>query len=406
MDPPGDARSDLWFIHQLAKRMKQLYAGSTAKRDEPIQALTWDFDRDKPEPGSRILDEPDAEKVQIELNGCEIATGRPLAGFAELKDDGSTACGSWIYSGIHPAPGVNRAASRDNRGHVFPNWAWSWPANRRILYNRASADPSGKPWSERKKYVWWDEEQKKWTGEDVPDFPLTKDPETPAKPDGAGMDAHSGSDPFIMMADGRGQLFVSKGLKDGPLPTHYEPYESPVHNALYGQQSNPTAKTYSATGENPLAATGDPDFPIVMTTYRVTEHHVSGAMTRWLPWLAELQPEAFVELSPQLAAAKGIENAGWVTVSSKRGEFEGRALVTPRVQPLQIQGKTVHQIGVPMHWSYMGVTKGDTPNDLTHLVLEPNVSIYEVKAITCDVRAGRRARTHAAPAPSAGRREK
>jgi formate dehydrogenase major subunit len=397
IDPPGDARSDAWFIHQLAERLKKLYAGSKLKRDEPIKALTWDYDRAQPEPGSRIVGEPDLDRVVQEINGCEIATGKLLGGFAELKDDGTTACGSWIYSGIHPEPGRNRAASRDNRGRVFPNWGWSWPANRRILYNRASADPSGRPWSERKKYIWWDEEQKKWTGEDVPDFPAAKDPETPAKPGAGGMDALSGSDPFIMMPDGRGWLFVPKGLKDGPMPTHYEPYESPVHNAFYGQQSNPTAKTYAATGDNPLAPIGDPDHPIVMTTYRVTEHHVSGAMTRWLPWLAELQPEAFVELSPQLAAAKGVVNGGWVTVSTLRGQFEGRALVTPRMHPLQIQGKTVDQIGVPMHWSYMGVTKGDTPNDLTHLVLEPNVSIYEVKAITCDLRAGRRTGKTTAP---------
>ena len=206
------------------------------------------------------------------------------------------------------------------------------------------------------------------------------------------MDAHSGADPFIMMSDGKGWLFVPKGLKDGPLPTHYEPFESPVRNELYQQQSNPAATTFAGTGENPLARPEDPEFPVVMTTYRVTEHHVNGAMTRWLPWLVELQPEAFVELSPQLAAAKGIRNGGWVTVTSKRGEFEGRALVTPRIKPLQIQGKTVDQIGVPIHWSFMGLAKGDTPNDLTHLVLEPNVSIYEVKAITCNVRAGRRKR--------------
>ncbi|MBV8222386.1 MAG: molybdopterin-dependent oxidoreductase, partial [Candidatus Eremiobacteraeota bacterium] len=239
IDPPDDARSDAWFVNDLAKRLKALYADSTLERDAPIKALTWDFDRAHPEPGSRILDEPDLDRVVQEINGRDIATGKLLTGFAELKDDGSTACGSWIYSGIHPEPALNRAASRDNRGRVFPNWGWSWPANRRILYNRASADPSGRPWSERKKYIWWDEEQKKWVGDDVPDFPLTKDPETPAKPGAGGMDALSGSDPFIMMADGRAQLFVSKGLKDGPFPTHYEPYESPVHNALYGQQSNP-----------------------------------------------------------------------------------------------------------------------------------------------------------------------
>ena len=393
VDPPGDARSEQWFINQLAKRLKKLYAGSDLARDRAIQALTWEYDRDEPDAGSRIVDEPDVDKVVQEINGREIATGRLLSGFHELKDDGSTACGSWIYSGIHPEQGRNRAASRDNRGRVFPNWGWSWPANRRILYNRASADPMGKPWSELKKYIWWDEALSKWVGEDVPDFPATKDPETPAKPGAGGMDALSGSDPFIMMADGKGWLFAPQGLKDGPLPTHYEPFESPVRNELYAQQSNPTANTFAGTGENPLATPEDPDFPVVMTTYRVTEHHVSGAMSRWLPWLAELQPEAFVEMSPQLAAAKGIHNGEWVTVTSRRGEFEGRALVTARMKQLQIQGKTVDQIGVPMHWSYMGVTTGDTPNDLTHLVLEPNVSIFEVKAIVCRVRAGRRHRS-------------
>ena len=398
IDPPGDARSDEWFIDKLAKRFKAMYAESTLARDEPIKALTWNYDREEPEPGSRILDEPDIDKVVCEINGREVATGKLLSGFADLKDDGSTACGSWIYSGIQPQPDLNRAASRDNRGRVFPNWGWSWPANRRILYNRASADPSGRPWSDRKKYVWWDEDQKKWVGDDVPDFPVAKDPETPAQEGAGGMDALSGSDPFIMMPDGRAHLFVT-ALKDGPLPTHYEPYESPVVNALYGHQTNPTAKTFARTGDNPVAAPGDPDFPIVMTTYRVTEHHVSGAMTRWLPWLAELMPAAFVELSPELAAKKGIENGGWVTVTTLRGTFEGRALVTARMTPLEIQGKTVDQIGVPMHWSYMGVTKGDTPNDLTHLVLEPNVSIYEVKALTCDVRPGRRTLSTTGPDP-------
>ena len=384
LDPPGDARSDAWFINWLAKRLKDLYADSTLPRDRAIQYLTWDYGGPLSAP-----DEPDMLKVLREINGYRIRTGRHLTTFAELKDDGSTACGSWIYCGIYPKTDRNRAASKDNRGRVFPNWGYTWPLNQRILYNRASADPAGRPWSERKKYIWWDESAGRWAGEDVPHFPVDKRPDAEPAAGATGMDAVAGDDPFIVNEDGKGRLFAPARLADGPLPAHYEPVESPVRNALYEVQHNPTAK-FLARPENELADVGDPRFPIVMTTHRLTEHHVSGAMTRWLPWLAELQPEAFVEISPQLARAKGIRNGGWMTVTSARGKFEGRALVTPRIKPLTVGGRTVHQIGVPMHWSYRGVTTGDTPNDLTHLVVEPTVSIFEVKAITCDVRAGRK----------------
>jgi len=392
LDPPGDARSDAWFVHQLAKRLKEMYRGSRRKRDRPIQSLTWDYDADAERTmpaDSQAPPEPDMLKVLREINGYETASGKHVASFADLKDDGSTACGSWIYSGVYPEPGRNLAASRNGEGRVFPGWGWAWPANRRILYNRASADPSGRPWSEAKRYVWWDEDERRWSGYDVPDFPSTKNPDEP--PHGtAGMDALSGADPFIMMPDGKGWLFAPSGLKDGPLPAHYEPFESPASNALYSTQSNPTAHAYSDRADNPLAGIENPRFPIVMTTYRLTEHHVSGAMSRWLPWLAELQPAAFVEMSRELAREKGVHNGDWVTVTSLRGRYEGRALVTARIKPLKMEGRTVHQIGVPMHWSYMGVTTGDAPNDLTHLVLEPNVSIFEVKAIACDLRAGRK----------------
>jgi formate dehydrogenase major subunit len=271
---------------------------------------------------------------------------------------------------------------------LFPNWGYAWPANRRILYNRASADPAGRPWSDRKKLVWWDDDAATWVGDDVPDFPAQKSPQTPGRGT-RGMEALSGADPFIMHADGKGWLFAPEGLKDGPLPTHYEPVESPVRNELYVTQADPAAKTFADRADNPLAGIASVEFPIVMTTYRLTEHHVSGAMSRWLPWLAELQPAAFVEMSPQLAREKGVHNGDWVTVRSMRGAFEARALVTARIRPLVIGSKTVHQIGVPMHWSYMGLTTGAAPNDLTHLALEPNVSIFEVKAIVCNLRAGR-----------------
>ena len=409
IDPPGDARSDLWYVYQFGKRLKQLYAGSQEARDQAIQALTWDYERIEPEPGSRILDDPDSELVLKEINGYYVyppgQTGGPgseslqgplglreaphVPNFGALKVDGSTACGSWIYSGVYPEPGKNLAASRTPGGHTFLQWGFSWPANRRILYNRASADPQGRPWSERKKYIWWDEAAKKWTGDDVPDFPINKPPDYTPPPGATGIDALSGSDPFIMKPDGKGWLYAPKGLRDGPLPTHYEPAESPVHNALYTQQSNPAARYYKGKPFNKLAAVGDENYPIVITTYRLTEHHVSGQMTRWMPWLNALQPALFAEISPELAAEKKIKNGDWIIVSTPRGEIDARALVTRRMRPLRVQGRVVHQIGLPFHWGYKGRVKGSITNDLAHMVLEPNVSIEEAKAFTCNIRPGK-----------------
>jgi formate dehydrogenase major subunit len=402
IDPPGDARSDLWFVYHLGKRLKQLYAGSKEPRDRGLQALTWDYEREEPEPGSRILDEPDIQLVLKEINGYYV---RPPDGdgdheyslreaphvpaFTALKADGSTACGSWIYTGVYPEPGNNRAASRNPEGPTFLQWGFAWPANRRILYNRASADPQGRPWSERKKYVWWDDEQKKWTGMDVPDFPLTKAPDYIPGPKSTGMDAIAGSDPFMMKPDGKAWLFAPMGLKDGPLPTHYEAAESPIHNPLYQQQSNPAAKFYRDRPDNRLAAVGDEHYPIVVTTYRLTEHHVSGPMTRWMPWLNALQPALFAELSPELAAERQIKPGGWMIISTPRGEIEARAMVTRRMRPLHINGHIVHQIGLPFHWGFQGKVKGSITNDLAHMVLEPNVSIEEAKAFMCNVRPGR-----------------
>jgi formate dehydrogenase major subunit len=385
-DPPGDARSDLWFTYHLGRRLKALYAESTRPRDLPIQNLTWDFAADRPEAGSRIHDEPDPLKVLREVNGYETATKKHLEAFAALKDDGSTTCASWIYCGVYPAEGKNRAASRVPDPPDGPathlGWGYSWPANRRILYNRASARPDGKPWSERKKYVWWD--GAKWTGRDVPDFPTTKAPDAPAKPDAGGMDAHSGTDAFIMKTDGKGWLFAPSGLVDGPLPVHYEPAESPVRNPLYGQQASPVLKRWAKPG-NDLAAVGDPRFPHVLTTYRLTEHHLTGSMSRWLPWLAELQPELFVELGTELAAEKGIASLDRVRVVTARGKIVAKALVTGRMKPLTVAGKVIHHVGLPWHWGWQGLAKGDVVNDLSALVGEPNVTIHEAKAFLCAV---------------------
>jgi formate dehydrogenase major subunit len=337
----------------------------------------------------------------------------PVKSFADLKDDGTTASGAWIYTGVYPEEGVNKAASRAADDWVSLGWAFAWPANRRKLYNRASADPEGRPWSERKKYVWWDAGAKRWTGYDVPDFPVSKPPDYKGVWARGGVDAHDGSAPFIMKPDGKAWLYAPSGLVDGPLPTHYEPWEAPVENALYRAHGrNPVAKLFNVVG-NRYIDPGDPNFPVVITTYRLTEHHLSGVMSRWVPWLAELQPELFVELSPELARERGIENAGWATVVTPRGAIECKALVTRRLRPFQVNGRTVHQAGMPWHWGYRGVVTGDVVNALTSLVGDPNVTIHEGKAFMCDVRAGRQRAAlaalypdAAAPLPRAGRRER
>lgn len=423
VDPPGDCRSDLWFMWNLGRSLKQLYAGSALNRDAGLLNLTWSYAQDEAEilpdgTPSRIQDEPSAEKVLREINGyktkvkgesekvkvedvtpneahsLELTTGdfQLLRGFEELKDDGSTACGCWIYCGVWPEEGRNRAAERTSSpdSYVNPDWAWAWPANRRMMYNRASADAEGKPWSERKKYIWWDAEAGKWTGYDIPDFQPDKAPGYRSNDESKGLDAIDGDSPFIMHSDGKGWLFAPSGLKDGPLPTHYEPLESPTGNPLYRQQGNPTARALDAPGDfNKLIPHGDPEYPVVATTYRLTEHYLSGGMSRFDSWLNELQPAMFVEISPQLAEERGIEHGDWLVVSSPRGEIEARAMVTPRLHTLQIRGKAVHQIGVPIHFGYSGEVTGGQANELIPMVTEPNVNMHEGKALMCQVRKGR-----------------
>src|SRR3989449_916842 len=360
-DAPGDCRTDTWFYHNLAKRMKKLYAGSELPRDHGWNNVTWEFD---PDPGVKPIypGEPDALKILREINGYQTADAKQhLKGFGELKDDGSTTCASWIYCGCYPAPDQNMTARREPDPPGVPGahlkWGWAWPANRRVMYNRASADLKGNPWSERKRWIWWDPSfvnppdaktgkpvpKGKWVGYDVPDFGATKAPDAQPKPDGIGLDALSGTQPFIMRADGRGWLFVPAGLVDGPLPTHYEPHESPIHNPLYKQQTSPVHKVW-APGKpyNQLAVVGDPKFPYVISTYRLTEHYLAGAMSRWLPWLAELQPELFIELGKGLAQEKGIKNLDWVVVSSPRGHIRAKALVTDRIGVMNVGGKRIH----------------------------------------------------------------
>jgi formate dehydrogenase major subunit len=413
IDPPADCRSDSWFFYHLGLRLKKLYAGSARACDQAIQNLTWDY---APKPHkrlpdgteTRISDEPDVEKVLKEINGYRTADRKQLGSFEELRDDGSTACGGWLYCGVFPEEGVNRANSRDPKlveGWISPEWGFAWPHNRRIMYNRASADPQGRPWSERKKLIWWDEAEKKWTGFDTPDFEPGKPPGYRPSSRDKGMKAIAGDAPFIQHPDGRGWLFAPGGVKDGPLPAHYEPRESPVTNLLYSVQYNPTLNLHEAP-LNPLAAPADPAFPIVATTCRLTEHYLSGPMSRFNSWLNELQPEMFVEISHELAAERRIEHGGWMVVATPRGEIEARAMVTRRLKTLLVQGRMLHQIGIPIHWGYAGESVGDSANVLTSLITDANVSMHEAKAFACQVRAGRlhsqndRAVTPIAPLPS------
>ncbi len=406
VDPPGDSRTDAWFTHQLGLRLKALYADSTLPRDWAIQNLLWDYISDEENAPWQIKDEPSSDLILREINGYTWADKKLLPGFANLKDDGSTVCGCWIYSGVYPEEGKNRAAQREPDDWVSPNWGFAWPANRRILYSRASADPAGNPWSERKAYTYWDPNKAatdangnavtgSWVnvGGDGIDFVLTKAPDAPAKEDGTGLDAFDGHSPAIMKPDGKFWLFAPSGAVDGPLPTHYEPYESPVTNPVYKQQRNPVAKIWEVKG-NPYHELEDAEtYPLVVSTYRLTEHYLSGSMSRWLPWLAELMPELFIEMSPELAQERGIKNTDWVTVMTKRGEVEGRALVTRRMRPFVIDGKTVHSIGIPWHWGNQGLASGDVTNDISALVADPNVTIHEGKVFSGDLRPGRRSAT-------------
>jgi formate dehydrogenase major subunit len=389
IEPQGDARSELDFMFKLGQRLKRLYRDEYDQpRNWPIRDLTWDY------PTKGPAEEPDAEAVLHEINGYTVSDRKAVESFTSLKDDGSTACGCWIYSGCY-RDGENQTARRKpqwEQNWAARDWAWAWPGNRRILYNRASADPEGKPWSERKRLVWWDEQKAEWVGHDTPDFIANRPPSYRPADDARGKETISGVDPFIMQADGKGWLYVASGLQDGPLPTHYEPQESVIRNPLYGQSCNPLRMEWNRDDNQYHRPYGDPRFPFALTTYRLTEHHTAGGMSRWLSWLSELQPEMFCEISPELAVERGLRNGGWATIRTSRAEIEARVLVTNRLRPLRIRGHIVHQIGVPYHWSSKGLVRGDAANDLISFVGDPNVSIQESKALTADIRAGRRSK--------------
>jgi formate dehydrogenase major subunit len=371
VDPPEEARTDSRIVSDLVRRMKEAYkAGGTFP--DPILHLTWDYG-DEPE--------PDIHRVAKEMNGRflrdavvnekEFKAGQQVPGFAVLTSDGSTSCGSWIYAGSYTDAG-NMSARRNkedapNGLGLYPKWAWCWPVNRRILYNRASCDPSGRPWDPKRWVIRWNpqlaEGKGGWEG-DVPDGPWPPEAKLP----------------FIMRPEGLACLFANS-LVDGPFPEHYEPLESPVRNLMSGQRCSPVIKIWE-----PDKIGDSSRYPIVATTYRVSEHWQAGAMTRNTPWLVELVPDVFVELSTDLAKRKGIRNGDWVLVETARGSMRARALVTQRFEPFLIDGQLVDQIGIPWHWGFAGLATGDSANLLTPHVGDANTMIPEYKAFLCSLR--------------------
>ncbi|MBK5957626.1 formate dehydrogenase-N subunit alpha [Rhodoplanes elegans] len=372
--PPGEAHTDAWIMAQIHLRLKDLYRKESGPVPEPIVNLDWRY---------KDPNEPSPEELAKELNGYVVedvtdpadptkvvlAKGKQVPGFAVLRDDGKTAAGCWIYSGSFTEAG-NQMARRDTSDPddtgAFSKWAWSWPANRRILYNRASADVSGKPWDPSRKLLEWD--GTKWTGYDVPDIAPG------AKPDVVG--------PFIMNPEGVSRLFTRAMMRDGPFPSHYEPFESPVVNVVAPKvRGNPVARVF----RNDFEQFGEAkEFPYAATSYRLTEHF--HFWTKHAHANAVLQPEFFVEISEELAKEKGIKKGGIVKVSSKRGVVTAKAVVTKRIKPLVCDGKTVHIVGIPLHWGFTGAArKGFGPNSLTPFVGDANIETPEYKAFLVDI---------------------
>jgi formate dehydrogenase-N alpha subunit len=357
--PPGDAKSDLWILDRIVKELKKLYASEGGAFPEPIVHLDWNYGK---------AEEPDVHLVAKEINGYDLTTGKLAPSFGKLKDDGTTSSGNWLYCASYTEKG-NMAARRGlkdapNNIGLYPGWAWCWPVNRRIIYNRASCDLQGNPYAPHKWVVKWTGPETKWAG-DVPDG---------GWPPG---DKYS----FIMKPEGHARLF-GFGLADGPFPEHYEPLEAPVKNAMSSQGLNPVTKIWA--GEMDEIGSVD-EFPIIGTTYRVTEHWQAGAMTRNNPWLVELMPDMFVEMSKSLAQAKGIKNGDKVRISTARGYITAYAVVTARFKPFKLNGKVCEQIGLPWHYGYRGLAKGCSANCLTPHVGDANTMIPEYKAFLCDV---------------------
>jgi formate dehydrogenase major subunit len=378
---PGDCRLDQAIVAEIFLRVRALYKKDGGKVPDPILKLTWNYT----DPSN-----PSLAEVLKELNGkaladledpvtkAQIKAGQQLPGFAWLKDDGTTACGNWIYSGSFTEAG-NQAARRDpsdpsNMG-VHPGWGWSWPANRRVLYNRASCDVDGKPWDASRRQVWWNAGTQKWVGNDVPDFKADSNPKD-----------HMG--PFIMNPEGVGRIFGPlAAFADGPFPEHYEPIESPIVNPLHPQQTNNPVVTRFKDSDDKFGTVKD--FPVVCTTFRLTEHY--HYWTKNNPMNVQLVPEPFIEMGAEMANEMGIRGGEHVKVSSARGEYIAKAMVTKRIKPMMIDGKKTYQIGIPFHWGYRGIAEdeGKTSrmvlNALTPTITDPNAHTPEFKGFLVKV---------------------
>jgi formate dehydrogenase major subunit len=358
-DAPGEAEDDLYMLTMIYRKLKELYQAEGGPNAKAITDLTWDY-------GSG---HPDVHVVAKEINGYDLTTGKLLPSFSKLKDDGSTTSGNWLYCASYTEDG-NMAARRDpvdtSGIGLFSNWAWCWPVNRRIIYNRASVDLDGKPWDSEHPVITWNEATRKWDG-DVPDG-------------GAPPMNQGGYYPFIMKPEGHSRLY-GPGMAEGPLPEHYEPWEAPIANPMSKQQNNPAFKIWRPSEQGTVDK-----YPIVCSTYRISEHWQGGQMTRNCSWLIEMQPEPFCEMSEELAADKGISNGDRVIVESARGEVNVVALVTKRFKPFKMNGSIVHQVGVIWHWGYTGLSTGDSANVLTPHVGDANTMIPEYKAFLVEVR--------------------
>jgi formate dehydrogenase major subunit len=369
VEPPGNAESDAFMVDQWVKNLKRLYASDGVFPD-PIVDLAWNYGDGH---------EPDIEMVarecngqftrDVEIDGQTFRKGQQVPSFASLQDDGSTLSGNWLYCGSYPEQGnlMQWRGTADPTGMgFFHDWAWCWPVNRRVLYNRASVDLDGRPWNPGKPIISWNQSTGTWEG-DIPDGGWP-----PMSQDGA-------RHPFIMVAEGHARLFAA-GLADGPFPEHYEPVESPMSNLMSSQQSNPAINKRGKVDRSGLY--------YIATTCRVSEHWQAGAMTRSLPWLVELVPDMFVEMSEELAAKKEIRNGDLVTITSKRGSIEARALVTNRIKPLRVGSKMVDQVALPWHFGFNGLATGDSANVLTDAVGDANTFIPEYKAFMCNIEKG------------------
>jgi formate dehydrogenase major subunit len=376
LPPPGEARLDQEILARIFLRVRELYQKDGGKFPDPILHAAWNYTNPQ---------NPSLAEVAREINGRALAdvtdpatntvikVGQQLPGFAFLRDDGSTSCGNWLYCGSWTEAGamLQRRGTEDPSGlGIYPNWGWSWPANRRVLYNRASCDLDGKPWDPDRRQVWWNEAQQRWVGNDVPDFKADSKPKD-----------HMG--PFIMNPEGVGRLFGPlAAFADGPFPEHYEPTESPVENPLHPMQShNPVAKRFKSDLDK--FGTVAEGYNIVCTTYRLTEHY--HYWTKNNPMNVQLVPEPFVEIPAQLADEMGLRGGERVKVSSARGHYIAKAMVTRRIKPMLIDGRKTYQIGIPIHWGYRGIAEDEgktalTPaNMLSPAAIDPNAYTPEFK---------------------------